>query len=123
MEYSFAAAPVYAESHSRRNIFFSQVIEALIGSSFHEEHGRQTVMAFADLSVLVATLREETIHSLLDHLDLDGLSCFHRRPMYQPLQDLQALFRKYFKYFSSLFWAGWHQSCSILIPVWNSPVY
>lgn len=92
LEYRFAAGPVYAKGQPRRNIFFSQVIKAPIGSNFHQEHGRQTVMPLADISVFIAALSEEAVYPLLDHLNLYGLSCFHRRPLYQSLRDLQALF-------------------------------
>jgi hypothetical protein len=77
MEYWFAVNPLYAERHARRNIFFPQIVKTFVGSSVHEKHGRQAVMALSDLRVFVAAVGEEAIHSLFDYLDLYGLSCFH----------------------------------------------
>jgi len=77
VEHWFAVNPLYAERHARRNIFFPQIVETFVSSSFHHQHGRQAVMAFANLRVFVAAMGEEAIHSLFDHLDFYGLSCFH----------------------------------------------
>lgn len=77
MEHRLVVHPLYTERQPRCNIFFSQVMESLVGSNVHEEHGCQAVMAFADLRVFVAAIGEEAVHSLFDHLDLDCLSCFH----------------------------------------------
>ena len=98
MEHRLVVYPLYAECQARRNIFFSQVMESLVGSNVHEEHSRQAVMAFADFRVFVAAIGEEAVHSLFDHLDLDCLSCFHREPIYQPPQGPQQISQIIFKY-------------------------
>lgn len=93
MKYRLASGPIYPERLPRCNIFFSQVIETLVGSNVHQQDGRQAVMALSDLRVLVAAIGEEAIHSLFDYLNLYGLSCFHLGPIYQPPRDLQGFFR------------------------------
>ena len=77
MKYRLTRGPIYTESLPRRNIFFSQVIKALVSSNVHEKHGRQAVMALSDLRVFVAAVGEEAVHSLFDYLNLYGLSRFH----------------------------------------------
>lgn len=77
MKYWFAVNPLYTKRHARSDIFLPQIMKPFVSSNVHEKHGRQAVMAFADLRVFVAAMGEEAIHSLFDHLDLDCLSCFH----------------------------------------------
>ena len=98
MKYWFAVDPLYTESHSRCNIFFSQIMESLVGSNVHQQDGCQAMMALTDLRVFVAALGEEAVYTLFDHLDLYGLSCFHLEPIYQPLQRLQQIYQIIFKY-------------------------
>ena len=81
VKYRLASGPIYSERLPRCNIFFSQIIETLVGSNVHQQDGRQAVMALSDLRVFVAAVGEEAIHSLFDHLDLDCLSCFHLGPI------------------------------------------
>jgi hypothetical protein len=81
MEYWFAVNPLYTERYARCNIFFPQIVETFVGSNLHHKHGRQAVMALADLRVFVPAVGEEAVHSLFDYLDFYGLSCFHLEPI------------------------------------------
>lgn len=68
---------LYAKGHQRANLFFGEVLKALVGSSIHQQHGGQILAAFALLVVNIPAICEKVIRSLFDLLDFDGLSCFH----------------------------------------------
>ena len=59
VKYRLASGPIYSERLPRCNIFFSQIIETLVGSNVHQQDGRQAVMALSDLRVFVAAVGEK----------------------------------------------------------------
>ena len=76
--HGLAVNPLYAKGQQRRNIFFSQVSETLVGSCVHEEGRNKASASFALLVVDVPAIGEVMVRSLFDLLDFDGLSRFHR---------------------------------------------
>ena len=75
--HGFPVHPFYAKGQQRRNIFFSQVCETLVGSCIHEEGRNKASASLALLVVDVPAIGEVMVRPLFDFLDFDGLSRFH----------------------------------------------
>lgn len=108
--HGFAVHPLYAKGQQRRNIFFSQVCETLVGSRIHEKGRNKASASFALLVVNVPAIGEVMVRSLFDLLDLNGFALSH---IGEQSRGRRRTFQTLFCTKSERIRTSWHSFCSL----------